>query len=336
MRGIWLRSAVLIGMLTLGVSARAQMAPTQMAAGGAGHGVKCPQIPPMPAGALGDVDQGFLESYCALEPAVLAHQGPYVVMTGASLILHWSAGSGKAPEKENVIPESYHALKDVAHVPFAVYLLLTPVVKGYATMDTQRAALTTLQERVKRAEGALDATYFSAEEITRQREILAASENVMAKVLQSGTASKSALAAFAKSTAPLLLRDGAEAACQQVKRMHTQMMAWKKQLSAEEWGKLVAVIVSGHQPRYRNVATQYFAWLLGGESPAWGYPGESARVIYAETLGAGEDAASEQLAAMEIDWEASEAFFGNKWRLSEDLLSDGAAACVAKLPAGER
>jgi hypothetical protein len=39
----------------------------------------------------------------------------------------------------------------------------------------------------------------------------------------------------------------------------------------------------------------------------------------------------ELLASILIDADASTAFFGNKWRLSEDLLSDGAARCIARL-----
>jgi hypothetical protein len=117
---------MLLTVLMLGSAADAQMGAGAAQTAGVGKAVKCPQIPGVPAGALGDVDQNFLESYCALEARVLGHQGPYVVMAGASLILHWSAGSGKAPEKENVIPESYHALKDIAHIPFAVYRQLVP------------------------------------------------------------------------------------------------------------------------------------------------------------------------------------------------------------------
>jgi hypothetical protein len=42
------------------------------------------------------------------------------------------------------------------------------------------------------------------------------------------------------------------------------------------------------------------------------------------------------LASILIDADASTAFFGNKWRLSEDLLSDGAARCIARLPKGDQ
>jgi len=46
--------------------------------------------------------------------------------------------------------------------------------------------------------------------------------------------------------------------------------------------------------------------------------GESKRVIFAETLGP-VDKASNELAIVEIDADANEAFFGDPWRLSEDI-----------------
>lgn len=295
----------------------------------------CPEIPPVPQGSLGEVDQSFLSSYCALEAGVLSHHPAYVVAAGGSLTLHWSAQSNKAPVTAKIIPDGYHALKDIAHIPLAVYLLLVPLDKGYVTIDGQRAALTDLKDRVVQVAGALDPSYFSKEQVARQRRIIEASEKLLTAALETGSVPTSTLQAFAKSMAPLLMEDSWDAACEQVRTMHAQMMAWKKQLTAEEWAALVAINISGHQPRYRNVATQYFHWLLAGESPAWAYPGESSRVIYAETFFPGQDP-SELLAESEIDADAAEAFFGNRWRLSEDLLSDGASDCIANLPAKDQ
>jgi len=126
-----------------------------------------------------------------------------------------------------------------------------------------------------------------------------------------------------------------DAGCEQIKTTHAQMMKWKKQLTSDDWAKLVVVNRARHQARYRNAATQYFHWLFGDESPAWSYPGESMRVIYVEYLAKEEDA-SDVLATIVVDSDASEAFFANRWRLSEDILSEGAAACIVKLPEGDR
>jgi hypothetical protein len=132
-----------------------------------------------------------------------------------------------------------------------------------------------------------------------------------------------------------MLRNAWDAGCEQIKTTHAHMMAWKKQLTLEEWEKLIVVNVARHQARDRNAATQYFHWLFGDNGARWSYPGESMRVIFAETLGK-DGTLIDELTTVEIDADASQAFFSNPWRMSEDILSDGAAACIAKLPDKDR
>jgi hypothetical protein len=59
------------------------------------------------------------------------------------------------------------------------------------------------------------------------------------------------------------------------------------------------------------------------------------RVIYAESVGPQEDS-SDELGTIIVDADASTAFFGDPWRLSEDVLSDGAAACIKQLSDADR
>jgi len=117
--------------------------------------------------------------------------------------------------------------------------------------------------------------------------------------------------------------------------MHAQMMQWKSTMTEQEWKRIVAINPGVIQPRYRNLATQYFGWLFRAPAPPWAYPGENERVIYSEFQHPHRDSA-QLLASFSIDADASTAFFGNKWRLSEDLLSDGAARCIAQLPVSDR
>ena len=86
-----------------------------------------------------------------------------------------------------------------------------------------------------------------------------------------------------------------------------------RSLSADEWNSLVVVNRARHQARYHNAATQYFHWLLNDSSTSWSYPGESMRVIYAESLGPQEDT-SDELGTVSIDARASTAFFDDPWR----------------------
>jgi hypothetical protein len=50
----------------------------------------------------------------------------------------------------------------------------------------------------------------------------------------------------------------------------------------------------------------------------------------------GDQTAADEMIAVLIDENASRAFFGNEWRMSEDIFSDGAARCIALLPEAER
>jgi hypothetical protein len=290
-----------------------------------------PQPTPVPAGPLGEVDRSFLDSYDARRKSVLATTSPYIVVSGSSLILHIGADR----KSERVISDEYHALKDIAHIPFAIYLLLSPVDQKIITLDSQKEKLTILAGRIQAAKPEVNSKWFSPEQLAREQDILQASSALIADTLSAGTVSHDSLLGFARAMGPKMARNAWDAGCAQIRSTHQQMMKWKADLSEDGWNKLVVVNRARHQARYRNVATQYFHWLFGDTGPEWSYPGESMRVIYAESLGPQEDA-SDELATVIIDADASAAFFGNPWRLSEDILSEGATACIQQLPETDR
>jgi len=289
------------------------------------------QMPLIPPGPLGETDRSFIDSYDARENMVLAHQSPYVVVSGSDLILHHAG----AATRVRVIPDSYHALKDIAHIPFTVYLLLAPVEQKLVTLDDQVPALNRLSTCIDAALSALTPEFFSSDQVGRQRMILIASRDLIKSTLESKTVLGEPLVSFTRKMGPLMLQNADEAGCAQIRATHAQMMIWKGQMTQGEWASLMAVNLARHQARYRNAATQYYHWLIGDAGPPWSYPGESMRVIFAETLGP-VDKASNELAIVEIDAAASEAFFANRWRLSEDILSDGAARCIKELPKTDR
>lgn len=295
-------------------------------------------LQPSPDGPVGEVDQLFLDSYLLRRSGVIKLTSPFIVVSGSSLILH---RNDVAEPPVRVIPVLYHALKDVAHVPFAIYLQLRAAAEtGAALTDDQLKEMQLFQSKIDAARNDLARGVYTPDELPRQKQILEASENIVAITLQSRKVDKANLAAFAKAMGPLMLANAWDAGCVQIKATHAQVMAWKNQLSKDEWDRLIAVNVARHQARYRNAGTQYFHWLIGDDAPSWNYPGESMRVIFAETLGKGPDGkeehASDELGTILVDADASNAFFGNPWRLSEDILSDGAAACIKELPATDR
>jgi len=231
-----------------------------------------------------------------------------------------------------VIPDSYHALKDIAHLPFTVYLLLSPWVASTDQLnDEQLNSLQALKGKIDAASMALATGNYSEQQLPRQKQILEASATIVSSTIQAKHIAPEELTRFAKSMGPLILQNAWDAGCQQIQATHIQVMKWKDELSREEWDHLTVVNRARHQARYRNAATQYFHWLFADKAPTWSYPGETLRVIYAESLGPKEEA-KEEFATVLIDADASTAFFGDPWRLTEDILSEGAARCVSKLP----
>jgi hypothetical protein len=146
---------------------------------------------------------------------------------------------------------------------------------------------------------------------------------------------RSTLEGFTHSMRPLLRENIDDAACYAVQGMHAQMMQWKSSMTSDEWKRIVVINPGVLQPRYRSLATQYFGWLFPAPGPPWAYPGENDRVIYSEFQHPKRNAA-EVLASLLIDEDAATAFLGNKWGLDEDLLGDGAARCIARLPESDR
>lgn len=288
--------------------------------------------PLIPPGPLGDLDQLFIASYTARRTAVIQTAPPFVVVSGSKLILH---RNGK-DDSVAVIPDIYHALKDIAHLPFTVYLQLSPVADGATRLDeSELSKLSEILVRIDAVRKVLSDSGYAADELVRQGQILDVSRAMVSDTLKKKSIDRAVLASFAKTMGPLMLMNAGDAGCFQIQTTHAQLMKWKTMMSAEEWGRLMVVNRARHQARYRNAATQYFQWLLADRGPSWGYPGEGMRVIYAESLAPNEKA-SDELATVLIDADASTAFFGDSWRLSEDILSAGAERCIRNLPDSDR
>jgi hypothetical protein len=287
--------------------------------------------PPTPPSPLGEVNTLFLNEYVARVDAITQVHPLYVEVSGNNLILHRNGQQ----ESQRVIPDVYHALKNVSHVPFLLYLRLAPFTSKEQLSETEIAGLETLSAKISAARDVLATGGFNDVQMKREQRILDRSLALLRATIEAKRISHPALLGFTHSMAPLLMENSSDAACYAVKGMHAQMMKWKSSMSASEWKRIVAINPGVVQPRYRSLATQYFAWLFPAPAPVWAYPGENERVIYSEFLHPHRDS-GEMLASFEIDADAGTAFFRNKWRLSEDLLSDGAARCVARLPERDR
>jgi hypothetical protein len=212
---------------------------------------------PVPDGPLGDVDTAFLAEYGARSKAITAENPPYVEMLGSSLTLH----HGGQDDTQTVLPTIYHALKDVAHIPFTAYLRLSPLV-GVSLSDEQIGQLQAFNAQIDAAEGALQTGGFNEVQTQRQKQILDGSKAFVRGVVAAKRLDGTSLHNFVHTMSPLIAQNADEAACSHVQSMHAQMMKWKAILSNADWSHLIAVNRGAHQARYRNVATQYFQWLF--------------------------------------------------------------------------
>jgi hypothetical protein len=129
---------------------------------------------------------------------------------------------------------------------------------------------------------------------------------------------------------PWILKNADEAAAAQLDMTHAAVMQWKKRLPADDWHRLVVVVGGPQMPRRLNILTQYFARAIGERSHYLGYPLESRRLIYAEVIFSNRDQL-DLMATTFVDGDASEVFFGDRWRMSRDLLADGAKRHLDKL-----
>jgi hypothetical protein len=325
-----MRASVIVSVVVLGVllGCHSPQGERRLQATSANPGISKPSgaasysIPPQ----LVELNKLFLCAYQTRQGSVISNASPVIVSSFASLILY---RNGTA-ETNRVIPDLYHSLKAVAHVPFGLYLRVQPHVSGGAVPTELIVDLRLYRERIAAAQAALTGAGFSPEQMTRQQTVLRRSDEFIGKVMVQGNVQPSEVADFARSLGPLMLANANDAAALQLDAMHEVVMRWKKRIPRDEWSKLIVVVRGMQMARRLNISTQYFAKVLNEPEHKLGYPLESRRLIYAEFILKDRDH-MDLLATTFIDGDASEAFFGDRWRMSRDVLADGAKEHLKRL-----
>jgi hypothetical protein len=263
----------------------------------------------------------FLNAYRERQAFVRTNTSPIIVADFDRLILYRNG----LTETNRSIPAIYHALKTVAHVPFGIYLSVEPCTRIVAgpVSESVKNNLKSFLEKIQTVERFLPEASFSPEQIARQRSILEACEAYLTKVVSTRTASRVELLSFVHRVATLVLANADDAAAAQLDMTHAVVMKWKRRIPPEEWNRLVVVVRGPQLPRRLNILTQYFAKVLHEPGHGLGYPLESRRLIYAEFIFNNRDQL-DLMASSFLDGDASEAFFGDRLRMSRDLLSEGA------------
>lgn len=247
---------------------------------------------------LSDANAQFRAMYREAKARALASAGPVLLVEGDTLVLR----DGARREATRFLPEKYTKLKEVSHVPLALFVALRgdPGVSAPA-----RAALEKLVADV-RAAGARDA-------------VLDGSLAFADGVLQRGQCSEAELEAFARRMGPLVAANADQAAAAELEALDG---AFRKLKPAAGFH---VVIMGSHMARASEISLQYFQRLFQESE-------EGGHVIYAEGIW-DEEKALELLATHLLDGAAAQAFFGDAGRLHEDMLAEGAKKYLLAHPA---
>ncbi|HEY2784768.1 MAG TPA: hypothetical protein VGJ05_07305 [Fimbriiglobus sp.] len=239
-----------------------------------------------------------------------------IIVSGDDLVLRKNGKRTVA----TTLPAEYHALKCVAHSTLALFTHLSfepgkPIgAERSKTLADYRALLTAARPAVEKC-GLGPASR------DRQMRILDRALAFADKVMRDGQVSENDLAMFCRSERSDVMANGADAVTAQLSATHKQVMAWKADMTAEEWAGLRVIVCGGQTPRSENAAVQYFSRVLGEAR------GEGRRVVYAESLW-DEEKAVNLLGTLRLDGKLSVAMFGDPYRLYRDLLADSARRAI--------
>jgi hypothetical protein len=286
-------------------------------AAAAGAAQTTPAAGPVQPEALTALNNAFRASYADAKVRMISSSGPTLVVNGDNLSL---LREGRRLEA-NVGTVIYDPVKTISHIPLAIYVTLTP---GDGPLDEDRLkTLSSLRALIPPAEASLDTVKLPAATLARQKQIVAGSLSFIEQVAASRSFARSALIAFTRRMAPLLLQNVTDVTHAQLDALHTQMSEWRRELSPSEWNQLHVVVTGPHMPRQDLVVMQYFLRLLHE-------PSEGRRVVYAESLW-DEPKALDLLGTHLLDGSAGEAFFGDFMRMHRDLLGDAAKQYLPRL-----
>jgi hypothetical protein len=275
-----------------------------------------PSGPVQPA-ALTALNDAFRAAYAEAKLRVLKAPGPILIVNGDNFSLLRESSRVEA----NVGTPIYDPVKTIAHIPLALYVILTP---GEGALDDDRLkTLAGLRELIPPAEASLDSLKLSAATLARQKQIVAASLAFLDEVAASRKFAHASLLAFTRRMAPLVMENVTEATHAQLDATHAQVSAWRHDLSPREWSQLHVLIIGPHMPREDLVVTQYFLRLLHE-------PQEGRRVVYAESMWE-EPKALDLFGTHLLDGSVGEAFFGDYMRMHRDLLGDAAKQYLVRL-----
>ena len=250
------------------------------------------------------------ESYAAARALALKSDQPIFLVTDTVTLIR-GEDLGSLPYS----PPIYHELKSISHLPLGVYSASIGLIES-PTEQRWIERLKTLRKQVDSAEIELTKASLTDSQRARQQTILSLSRTYLDDTLMRKSTDMASMSRYARSLAPYLLGNATDAAKVQIDALDLAVRELSKKLKPGEFEKAIAVITGPKTPREGNLQFQYFVYAFG--------PGSAGtRVIYMESI-FDREAALGVLRTVLNDRMASQAFFGDTYRLERDMMADGA------------
>ncbi|HYV45020.1 MAG TPA: hypothetical protein VFA20_09170 [Myxococcaceae bacterium] len=272
-----------------------------------------------------------------------AHQAARVEACGRlgeeRLVIRWAFGKLEArwrgqlltPEGLDVIPASYHPLKDVAHAVLLASLLFE-APPGPARDQKVAAAIAAIDAVLAEVDGAGPASrLIPPEQIPRQGRMLELTRAALVKLAAGGLPEAERRQYFA-AVRPDVVENLRVVAEELLRNLDREVKEIRRKAEAQDpraWDSVLVLAASVHQARARELGVQYFERLLA--EPV----GEGARNERRLVVSEGVFAEADQyglLALHLVDQAASADVFGDPLRLQWDALGDPGGALDAVLP----
>ena len=257
-----------------------------------------------------DLNAAARESYGAARALALKSDQPVFLVTDTVTLIR-GEDLGSLPYS----PPLYHELKSISHLPLGVHSASIGLLEN-PTKQPWIERLRTLVKNMDIAEADLAKASLTEVQRVRQQKILSLSRAYIDNVLSRENVDMASITRYSRALAPLLLANAADAANVQIEALDQAVRELSKKLKPGEFEKALAVITGPKTPREGNLQFQYFVYAFG--------PGSAgSRVLYMESI-FDREAALGVLRTVLNDRVASQAFFGDTYRLERDLMADGA------------
>jgi hypothetical protein len=271
-------------------------------------------------GNLNALNKSFHENYNQLVKYEVQHLGdslrPIMVFTGDTLIFKYR---GKR-EAARIIPLAYHQLKAIDHLSLSIFTLVTPWSEGKIA-DSNLVKLQIQETLCNKVLEELSTFSFSDSILKRQEKIILQSKDYIRLLMKEKTYRRYDRNIFARNSKKYMLENTDEAARLEITNLHSKVTEWLKKLDPVAKNHLYVVIGSSHQARYRELTVQYFDKVLSEKTDVSAL--SENRLVFAESV-FNEAGCLSMLARHIIDQEIGLEFFGDRYRMQRDLLSDAA------------